>query len=67
MRQSNWIWFVVIAVILNGSSVWAAKDADRPAYNLSRYKEDYSFLRDASRRTDYLDSLKYIPDRKSVV
>ena len=32
-----------------------------PAYEILRYNEDYSYLRDSARRTDYLDSLKFIP------
>ncbi|CCQ91022.1 conserved exported hypothetical protein [Nitrospina gracilis 3/211] len=61
MRQSTWIWWVIATLTLYVTPALAAKEADRPPYNLSRYKEDYSFLRDASRRTDYLDPLKFIP------
>jgi hypothetical protein len=32
-----------------------------PAYQLLRYDEDWSPLRDPARRTDWLDPLKYIP------
>src|SRR5262245_4054504 len=32
-----------------------------PAYKLLRYEEDYSFLKDPSRRTDFWDPIKYIP------
>jgi hypothetical protein len=32
----------------------------RPAYQLMRYDEDWSSLSDTSRRSDWLDSLKYI-------
>jgi hypothetical protein len=38
----------------------AAEGTGRPAYLQLRYNEDWSFLRDESRRTDYLDRLKYI-------
>lgn len=38
----------------------AAKPA-RPPFKLFRYDEDYSFLADASQRTEPLDALKYIP------
>src|SRR5262249_49300902 len=38
----------------------AAESTGRPAYLQLRYNEDWSFLRDESRRTDYLDRLKYI-------
>src|SRR6202022_4305236 len=33
----------------------------RPAYTLERYDEDWSFLRDASKRTDLFDPTKGIP------
>src|SRR5688500_12097019 len=33
----------------------------RPAYKSLRYDEDYSFLSDPAQRSDWLDSLKYIP------
>jgi hypothetical protein len=35
----------------------------RPPYQTLRQEEDWSFLRDPARRTDYLDSIKYIPLR----
>lgn len=34
-----------------------------PPYNIQREEEDYSFLRDRARRTDFWDPLKYIPLR----
>src|ERR1700682_3777959 len=33
----------------------------RPVYTLERYDEDWSFLRDASKRTDLFDPIKWIP------
>jgi hypothetical protein len=33
----------------------------RPAYTPERYDEDWSFLRDASKRTDLFDPIKWIP------
>jgi hypothetical protein len=33
----------------------------RPNYQVFRYDEDYSFLRDPSRRTDFWDPVKYMP------
>jgi hypothetical protein len=33
----------------------------RPAYTLERYDENWSFLRDPSRRTDLFDPIKWIP------
>src|SRR5436190_7499446 len=32
-----------------------------PPYKQLRYDENYHYLRDASRRTDFIDALKYIP------
>ena len=33
----------------------------RPAYAPERYDEDWSFLRDPSKRTDFFDPIKWIP------
>jgi hypothetical protein len=38
----------------------ATADDNVPAYKSLRYDEDYTYLQDASRRTDIWDSLKYI-------
>jgi hypothetical protein len=38
-----------------------APTPQRPAYTLERYDEDWSFLRDASKRTDLFDPIKWIP------
>jgi len=46
--------------ILAGGAGFAHADASRPAFNASRYLEDYSFLKDPSKRTDLWDPLKYI-------
>jgi len=35
-----------------------------PAYKTLRYEEDWSFLRDKSKRTDFFDPVKYIPLRR---
>src|SRR5213594_1680773 len=35
--------------------------AEGPAFQTLRYNEDWSFLHDASRRADWLDSVKFIP------
>jgi hypothetical protein len=37
------------------------KEATPPAYKLLRYEEDYSYLKDSSRRSDFWDPIKYIP------
>lgn len=50
------------SVLLILVTVQPGQGADNPpAYNTSRYKEDYRYLRDLSLRTDYLDPIKYIP------
>jgi hypothetical protein len=38
-----------------------SKQDSPPAYKLLRYQEDYSYLKDPSRRTDFWDPIKYIP------
>src|ERR1700730_4896374 len=38
-----------------------APTPQRPVYTLERYDEDWSFLRDASKRTDLFDPIKWIP------
>src|SRR6516164_6024992 len=46
----------------DGQSNEKSKDeAAPPAYKLLRYDEDYSYLKDPSRRTDFWDPIKYIP------
>jgi hypothetical protein len=37
------------------------KEVTPPAYKLLRYEEDYSYLKDSSRRTDFWDPIKFIP------
>jgi len=43
------------------SSASQNAEPPRPDYKQLRYDEDWSFLRDHSQRTDYLDAIKYIP------
>jgi hypothetical protein len=50
---------VAVAALVPGSL--GAQEPDRPAYRRLRYEEDWSVLRDPSRRTESLDRLKYIP------
>src|SRR5258705_11426903 len=51
---------VVIACAARISSAQATKGS-RPAYAPERYDEDWSFLRDPSKRTDFFDAIKWIP------
>jgi hypothetical protein len=43
------------------ATLCAASWAHAQEYKTLRYEEDWSFLRDDSKRTDYLDALKYVP------
>jgi hypothetical protein len=38
-----------------------AQGEERPAFQTLRYNEDWTFLRDASQRTDWLDPAKFVP------
>jgi Alginate export len=38
-----------------------ASGAERPAFQTLRYNEDWTFLQDAAQRTDWLDSVKFVP------
>ena len=49
------VWFPI--------SAWA--ENERPSFNQSRYKEDYRFLKNPTKRTDFFDPIKYIPLNKS--
>ena len=51
---------IVIVCIPRISHAQVAKPS-RPAYAAERYDEDWSFLRDPSKRTDFFDPIKWIP------
>lgn len=57
------IWMPVLMMVSVALPAWA--EGDRPAFNSSRYEEDYRFLRDPEQRTDFFDPLKYIPLNES--
>ena len=40
---------------------FATGTASLPSYNASRYLEDYRYLKDPAQRTDFWDTIKYIP------
>jgi hypothetical protein len=46
--------------LLSGQPVLAEPGDSPPSYNASRYLEDYRYLKDPARRTDFWDRLKYI-------
>ena len=51
---------IIIACVPHISHAQASAPL-RPAYTPERYDEDWSFLRDASKRTDLFDPIKWIP------
>ncbi len=52
---------IMTLIGLGLSSATAEPDVTPPPYQLNRADEDYSYLRDPTRRTDFWDFLKYIP------
>ena len=54
---------VGLLVVLATGTVQAqpAGAMDRPRYEIMRQDDDWGFLRDPARRTDYADALKYVP------
>ena len=57
------LWQVFLPLLLApGTALGADTGASvAPPYKQLRYDEDYQYLQDASRRTDFLDAVKYIP------
>ena len=55
--------FLLFMLVLPQISSGAEKE--RPAFNQSRYKEDFQFLKNPEKRTDFFDPLKYIPFNES--
>ncbi len=55
----------MIATMMAWSVLPAWAGDERPKFDSSRYKENFRFLRDPGKRTDYFDSLKYIPLNES--
>ena len=62
-NQKEFLLILIMIWPTFSSFSWA--DNERPDFNQSRYKEDYRFLKNLEKRTDYFDSLKYIPFNKS--
>ena len=65
-RVSRWgagaaFAFICIVPFFPRIATAQEQNQERPQYELIRYEEDWGSLRDASRRTHFLDSLKYIP------
>ena len=57
--------FGIIFLMLVFAQFSSGHDKERPAFNQSRYKEDFQFLKNPENRTDFFDPLKYIPFNKS--
>jgi hypothetical protein len=61
--------FPVLAVMATAATALAqtapSTPTPPPAYTPLRYNEDYSYLKDPSRRTDLFDPIKYIPLNES--
>lgn len=51
----------VMGFMLAASSAFAQNAADRPAYKLFRYDEDYRYLAKSTHYEDFWDPIKYIP------
>jgi hypothetical protein len=49
------------ASLMSQATLAPASDLELPAYQKLRYDEDYSYLRDPTKRTDWFDRIKYIP------
>ncbi len=67
MRWPSW---VIQLLLLRSSEVLAEEVAATgespsapPAYKILRFTEDYSYLSDLAKRSDWLDPIKYIPLR----
>ena len=57
------VLMLMIMMVWAQISAWA--ENERPFFKQSRYKEDYRFLKNPAKRTDFFDSIKYIPLNKT--
>jgi hypothetical protein len=55
-----WLWVETHSPAAAQSTTQSEQPAPRPQYQPLRYEEDWSTLRDPSRRTDFWDPVKYI-------
>src|SRR5256884_7154960 len=62
-KRQFWLLVMGLAVCLTarGQSTDLALPTSPPPSKQLRYDENYAYLRDTSRRTDWLDSIKFIP------
>src|SRR6185436_8648508 len=62
MREFRWRSLLcAIVCALATAEPRSAETTGPPPYKTLRHDEDYSYLKDASRRSDWVDPLKYIP------
>lgn len=64
-HAKRWLGLVPVCLALRQTAVAQttaqASSPSPPAYKTVRYDEDYRYLRDPSKRADFLDYLKYLP------
>lgn len=59
---ATWVVLLGTAATAAGQQPESVKDISAPpAYQKLRYDEDYSYLKDTTRRSDFWDRIKYIP------
>ena len=61
LLRSFYLYALSLACVFLLTGLLAEAGETTPSYNSSRYLEDYSYLKDPNRRTDFWDRLKYIP------
>ena len=58
-------WLLVMGLAVcrtaSGQSTDSTLPTSAPLFKQLRYDENYAYLRDPSRRADYLDAIKFIP------
>jgi hypothetical protein len=59
MRLTGYLSCIGMLSLAAGAAI--AQTAAPPAYSVVRYNEDYTYLRDSSRRSDFFDPIKFIP------
>lgn len=58
--MNHWI-AISLSLCASAALMTAARSEERPAYKSARSEEDWTFLRDPSKRTDPFDVVKWIP------
>jgi len=52
---------VILGILLTQATHAAVTSMEPPPFKQLRYDENYSYLRDSTRRADFLDPIKFIP------